>query len=64
MMPFVLSCRAKETHQLAEANQQKNAQIRAAFGISDYFEDGSSLDPNRKAKEAAKAAAIPQKKYR
>ncbi|KAJ7313864.1 hypothetical protein JRQ81_005625 [Phrynocephalus forsythii] len=46
-----------ETHQLAEANEKKNERLRAAFGISDNYVDGSSFDPNRRAKEAAVAAA-------
>lgn len=40
-----------ETHQVAEAQQEKNARLRKAFGISEYFVDGSSFDPNREAKE-------------
>ncbi|XP_035826707.1 serine/arginine repetitive matrix protein 4 isoform X2 [Aplysia californica] len=54
---------AKETHQIAEANQEKNAKLKEAFGLTDYVE-GSAFDPDRKAKEeAAKAAALAQKKY-
>ncbi|KAK2511153.1 hypothetical protein Q9966_016718 [Columba livia] len=34
-----------ETHQLAEANEKKNERLRAAFGISDNYVDGSSFDP-------------------
>lgn len=54
----------RETHQLAEAQQEKNAKLREAFGISEYFVEGSSLDPQRHAKEAAAraAAAAEQKK--
>ncbi|XP_029819524.1 serine/arginine repetitive matrix protein 2-like, partial [Manacus vitellinus] len=33
-----------ETHQLAEANERKNERLRAAFGISDSYVDGSSFD--------------------
>lgn len=40
-----------ETHQLAEANEKKNERLRAAFGISDAYVDGSSFDPNRRPKE-------------
>lgn len=47
----------KETHQIAEAQQEKNAKLREAFGISEYFVEGSSLDPGRHAKEAAARAA-------
>uniref|UniRef100_A0A674JEJ1 Uncharacterized protein n=1 Tax=Terrapene triunguis TaxID=2587831 RepID=A0A674JEJ1_9SAUR len=56
-----------ETHQLAEANEKKNERLRAAFGISENYVDGSSFDPNRRAKEAAAAAAKQQeqqKQYR
>lgn len=55
---------AKETHQIAEANQEKNARLREAFGLSEHYVEGSSFDPDRKAKEeAAKALAMAQKKY-
>lgn len=64
---FILSRSAnstKDTHQLAEANRRKNENLRSAFGISDFYVDGSSLDPNRKHKELeAKAKATAQKKY-
>lgn len=38
-----------ETHQLAEANERKNERLRAAFGISEGYVDGSSFDPARRA---------------
>ena len=47
---------------MAEANQEKNMKMREALGISQYFVEGSSLDPTRKAKEAAAAAAEEAKK--
>ena len=57
--------RAKETHQIAEATQEKNARLKEAFGLGEYYVDGSAFDPDRKAKEeAAKALAMAQKKYR
>lgn len=40
-----------ETHQLAEAQQEKNARLREAFGISQYFVDGTSFDADKQAKE-------------
>lgn len=43
--------RLRDTHQIANAQQEKNAKLREAFGISDYFVEGSSFDPDRKAKE-------------
>lgn len=56
-----LSYRVRDTHQIAEAQQEKNARLRDAFGISDYFVEGSSFDPDRKAKEdVAKSAALQQ----
>lgn len=55
--PFFFS--VTETHQVAEAQQEKNAKLREAFGISEYFVEGSSLDPTRQAKEElARSAAI------
>lgn len=51
-----------ETHQVAEAQQEKNAKLREAFGISEYFVDGSSFDPDRAAKEElARSTAIQEK---
>ena len=56
--------RAKESHQIAQATAEKNARIKEAFGIGENYVDGSSFDPNRKAKEdQAKAVAMAQKKY-
>ena len=55
---------AKESHQIAQATAEKNARIKEAFGIGENYVDGSSFDPNRKAKEdQAKAVAMAQKKY-
>ena len=56
--------RAKESHQIAQATAEKNARIKEAFGIGENYVDGSSFDPNRKAKEdQTKAVAMAQKKY-
>ncbi|XP_032573126.1 serine/arginine repetitive matrix protein 2 isoform X8 [Drosophila sechellia] len=50
---------ARDTHQIAEAQQQKNARLREAFNISEYFVEGSSFDGDRKAKEdLAKSVAL------
>lgn len=55
---------AKDTHALAAANQAKNLQLKAAFGLSEHYVDGSSFDPNKKAKqEAARALAMAQEQY-
>ena len=49
----------RETHEIAQAQQQKNAKLREAFGISDYFVEGTSFDPERKAREElAKSEAL------
>lgn len=45
----------KDTHQFADEQLKKNARLRDAFGISEFFIEGSSLDPERKTKEAALA---------
>ncbi|XP_033149689.1 serine/arginine repetitive matrix protein 2 isoform X8 [Drosophila busckii] len=42
---------ARDTHQKAEAQLQKNAKLREAFNISEFFVEGSSFDSDRKAKE-------------
>lgn len=49
------------THQIAAASQDRNKKLRDAFGLSDDFADGSSLDPLRKQKELERKAT--QKKY-
>lgn len=47
---------------MAEAQQEKNARLREAFGISEYFVDGSSFDPDREAKEKiARSNALQEK---
>ena len=43
----------KETHQIAEAQKEKNRRLKDAFGISSNFVEGSSFDPNRRAMELA-----------
>ena len=50
---------------MAEATQAKNDAMKAALGISEYFKDGSSFDPDKKHKEEQeKAVAMAMKKYR
>lgn len=56
--------RVTETHQLAELNEKKNERLRAAFGISDSYVDGSSFDPQRRAREAKQPVPEPPKPYR
>ena len=49
----------RETHHIAQAQQEKNAKLREAFGISQYFVEGTSFDQDRKAKEdLAKSEAL------
>lgn len=56
---FIFCLSLKETHEIAQAQQQKNARLREAFGISDYFVEGTSFDPERKAREElAKSEAL------
>lgn len=62
---FIFNCLSllrsvRETHQIAEAQQVKNAKLREAFGISEYFVEGSSFDPDRKAKEDLKKSTALQ----
>lgn len=59
--PIFYHFSVRETHQIAEAQQEKNAKLREAFGISEYFVEGTSFDPDRKAKEdLVKSAALQQ----
>ena len=43
-----------DSHQAAEANEQKNAQMKAALGIKEDYKDGSSF--NQEVQAAEKAA--------
>lgn len=50
---------------MAEANRAKNAKLREAFGLSEFYVDGSALNPDRKHKELeAKAKQAAQTKYK
>lgn len=49
---------------MAELNEKKNERLRAAFGISDSYVDGSSFDPQRRAREAKQPVPEPPKPYR
>merc|ERR1712087_58139 len=54
----------KDTHEVAQAQQEKNEALRVALGLSEYFVDGSSMDPTRQAKEdMAKAKAMASQNY-
>jgi hypothetical protein len=44
---------AKDSHQLAQAQKEKNAKLKSAFGLKDSFVDGSSFERNRQAQEKA-----------
>lgn len=56
-MSFLYSLR--ETHEIAKAQQEKNSKLREAFGISEYFVEGTSFNPERKAREdLAKSEAL------
>eukprot|EP00093_Oithona_nana_P009311 09311.XXX_136085_136639_1 [CDS] Oithona nana genome sequencing. len=43
----------KDSHQLAQAQKEKNEKLKAAFGLAGTFVDGSSFERNRAAKEKA-----------
>ncbi|XP_065558348.1 serine/arginine repetitive matrix protein 2-like isoform X2 [Artemia franciscana] len=44
----------RDTHEVAAATQERNIKLRQAFGVSSDFVEGSSFDPNRKAKAILK----------
>ena len=48
---------AGDSHQIAEASQKKNQELRAAFGIRDDYVEGSAFDIGQQAAKAAKARA-------
>ena len=52
-----------ETHQIAEAQQEKNTKLSEAFGISEFVVEGSSFDPMRHVREAQAKAVAQQKIY-
>ena len=37
----------KDTHEVAQAQQEKNEALRVALGLSEYFVDGSSMGMHR-----------------
>ena len=43
----------KDSHQLAQAQKEKNTRLKEAFGLSESFKDGSSFERNRQAQEKA-----------
>lgn len=61
---FTITFRTRGTHETAAAQQEKNARLREAFGISEYFVEGSSFDPDRKAKEDLKRSEDIQERER
>ena len=50
-------CSLKGTHEIAEANENKNAKMRNAFGIKNDFPEGSSFkEEHQKAKKEEEKA--------
>jgi len=55
---------SKETHQLAQANDEKNRKLREAFGIGEYDQKGAAKQKAEEAKEAERRKAeIVNKQY-
>jgi hypothetical protein len=55
---------SKETHQLAQANDEKNRKLREAFGIGEYDQKGKAKQKAEEAKEAERRKAeIVNKQY-
>ena len=46
---------AYETHKIAEASEQKERQLKSAFGIREDYQEGSAFDPVQKALLTAQA---------
>lgn len=53
MLTSIFISSATETHQMAEANEQKNAKFKEAFGIREDYKEGSSFDQELKAAQRA-----------
>ena len=55
---------ATETHQLAQANDEKNRKLREAFGIGEYDQKGIAKQKAEEAKEAERRKAeLANKQY-
>jgi len=50
-----------DSHQVAEAMQRKNEELRAAFGIREDYVEGSAFDIGQQAARAAEARAQREK---
>lgn len=55
---------AKETHQAAQANEEKNRKLREAFGIQEYDQKKQNEQKVKEAKEAERRKAeLASKQY-
>ena len=56
--------RAKETHQLAQANDEKNRKLREAFGIGEYNQkDGDKRKKEEVQQEEQRKIELANRKY-
>ena len=57
-------CSLTETHQIAQANEEKNAKFKAAFGIKDDYKDGSAFNQELQEMERMKKKEAKEKESR
>ncbi len=61
-MPLLSSL--TETHQIAQANEEKNAKFKEAFGIKDDYKGGSAFNQELQAIERMKEKEAKEKESR
>ena len=54
----------KGTHEVAEANENKNAKMRDAFGIKSDFAEGSSFNEEHQKQRRDEEKAAREEKYK
>lgn len=54
----------KGTHEVAEANENKNAKMRDAFGIKSDFAEGSSFNEEHQKQRREEEKAAREEKYK
>jgi len=63
-MTFFDSSSIKGTHEIAEANETKNAKMRDAFGIKNEFAEGSSFKEEHQKARREEEKAEREERYK
>ena len=64
LLLFVLFFSTTETHQMALANEEKNAKFKEAFGIRDDYKGGTAFNQELQAIERMKEKEAKEKELR